>query len=55
MKPHQYADVSAQILKDRGTAYGDYTKLFDNIATRWNLVYADKLDETSSYRLREAR
>jgi len=43
MKPHQYAEVSAQILKDRGTAYGDYTKLFDNIATRWNLVYADKL------------
>ena len=43
MKPHEYADVSAQILKDRADKLGGYEQLYENLATRLNLSFKNKL------------
>ena len=43
MKPHEYAEVSAQILKDRADKLGDYQDLYENLAARLNLSFGNKL------------
>ena len=39
MTPQQYAEVAAQILKDRAGKLGDYQELYENLAARLNLSF----------------
>lgn len=43
MNPQQYAEVAAQILKDRADKLGDYQELYENLAARLTLSFAKKL------------
>jgi len=43
MTPQQYAEVAAQILKDRAGKLGDYQELYENLAARLNLSFKNKL------------
>ena len=43
MNPHQYAEVAAQILKDRADKLGDYQELYENLAARLTLSFKNKL------------
>jgi hypothetical protein len=39
MTPQQYAEVAAQILKDRAGKLGDYQELYENLAARLTLSF----------------
>ena len=43
MNPHQYAEAAAKILNERADKLGDYQELYENLATRLNLSFKNKL------------
>jgi len=43
MKPQQFAQVAAEILKERGEKIGDYQDLYENLDVRLTLSFKDKL------------
>ena len=48
MTPQQYAEVAAQILKDRAGKLGDYQELYENLAARLNLSFK-KLNQVKDF------
>ena len=48
MTPQQYAEVAAQILKDRAGKLGDYQELYENLAARLTLSFK-KLNQVKDF------